>query len=919
MPRLPMATYRVQLNREFQLDAVRALLPFLEKLGISDIYASPVLGARPGSMHGYDVTDPSAVNPEIGGDEAFRALCHDLKQRGMGLLLDIVPNHMAADSRNRWWMDVLENGSSSEYAGFFDVEWSPGAGGGEEKIFLPVLGSPYGEVLDRGELHLAIDDAGFCVRYFDKRFPLDTSSYRLILDAEAGNAPATDEFRALVNAIARLPERTTTSWVGIEGRRRDVPQILEQLRRLYRESAGFKAYVDGRLDALNGVPGDPASFDPLHDVIDAQPYRLAWWRGAREWLNYRRFFDVSELIALRAENPEVFARTHERILQWVTEGCVTGLRVDHIDGLLEPHEYLDRLRSQAGSEAYLVVEKILIDEETLPRGWPIQGTTGYDFLGMLNGVLIDSANLDMLQDTYARFTGLNWRFEDAAYDQKRWIIDHLFRGEISALGLHLARISEADRYARDLSPTELRAGLAAVTACLGVYRVYIDSQTVSETDRRYVRSAIACARDRERQVPAPIYDFLERLFTLRFPPRAEEDQRGEWVRFVMRWQQLTGPATAKGVEDTTLYVYNRLVSMNEVGAQSTAVTLDRFHEFNARRQRNWPATMNATSTHDTKRSEDVRARISVISEMPVEWGRYLQRWARWNRDKKRMVDGRPAPDPNEEILLYQTMVGAWPLHDADVPSFVERLKQYMLKATREAKVYSNWREPNEAHERAIFDFIDAILEPADSNRFPGALEELRKRISFYGGLNSLSQTLVKITSPGIPDFYQGTEFWNFSLVDPDNRRPVDVEARLRAMSEMDGWSPRELMDNWRDGRVKAFVTRRALAARKPDPDLFVAGDYIPLACAGARKKHVITFARRFGQRWAITVAPRLMSELSPSEQLPIGRRTWKDTRLVLPEGAPARWTEAITGQKIESAELAAILTHFPVALLVGSL
>lgn len=915
----PIATYRVQLNKEFRLADAEALLPFLQKLGVSDLYASPVFQARPGSMHGYDNTDPSKVNVEIGGDEAFLRLTDTLRGRRMGLLLDIVPNHMAASSQNPWWMDVLENGSSSAYGGFFDVEWSPGSGSGEEKIFLPVLGDPYGEVLDRKEIQLAIDDQGFFVKYYDSRFPVDPSSYALIVDHDFEDASKTEEFQAFLDAIQRLPERTTTYWEGIEGRRRDVPHIKEQLQQLYTGNPDFRAYVDRRLEQLNGIKDDPASFDRLDQILQAQPYRLAWWLGARERLNYRRFFDVSELIGLRMENPEVFAKTHELILKWVEDGRVTGLRIDHVDGLFQPREYLERLRAETRERPYIVVEKILVGDETLPKNWPIEGTTGYDFLGMVNGVLIDSANLDALQETYSQFTGLNWHFDDAAYQQKRWIIDHLFRGEMSALGLHLEHIAEFDRYARDLPPAELRAGIAAVTASLPVYRVYINGASISDTDRQYIRTAIEAARRREAQVRPRVYDFLERLFLLQFPPSLTEDQQREWIRLVMRWEQLTGPATAKGVEDTTMYVYNRLISMNDVGGQSGPVTLERFHDFNTQRQRDWPRTMSATSTHDTKRSEDVRARIDVIAEMPAEWARYLQRWSRWNRDKKPVVDGRPVPDGNEEILLYQTLLGAWPLHEDEAPSFIDRMKQYVVKATREAKVYSTWLKPDEPHEQAILQFLDAILDPASGNRFLENFHDVRRRVSFYGALNSLSQTLLKITSPGVPDFYQGTVFWDFSLVDPDNRRPVDVQQRISVMAEMDTWDRQdcaeELLEHWQDGRVKAFVTQRALRVRGAHPDLFTSGEYIPLAVEGPQQNHVIAFARRLGDRWAITVAPRFMSQLSSAERAPVGRRIWKDTRIVLPAGAPEQWTEAMTHHRVSSLELADILRNFPLALL----
>ncbi|HZT36470.1 MAG TPA: malto-oligosyltrehalose synthase [Bryobacteraceae bacterium] len=916
MAEQPVATYRVQLNKNFGLEQARALLPFLHKMGISHLYASPIFVARPGSMHGYDVTDPSRVNPEIGGEEAFEALVSELKTRGMGLVLDIVPNHMAASSDNAWWMDLLENGASSMYGTFFDVEWGPTADAIADKIFLPILGSPYGASLENGEFQLRLDAEGFFVSYYSTRLPLDPSTYAQILDYRSDRRPESDEFSALLDMIHRLPEKSSMAWEAIEARRRDVPLIKKRLWRLYDSDPRARAFIDENIEAFNGRKGDPRSFDALDDLLDRQAYRIAWWQVARERINYRRFFDVSDLVGVRQENERAFAATHETALRWVQDGKVQGLRIDHIDGLHNPRIYLERLAANE-PRPYVVVEKILLGDECLRDEWPIDGTTGYDFLDMLNGVLVDESNMPALSEIYSRFTGLNWNFAEAAYDQKRWILRQLFRGEFSALALHLALIAEADRHGRDISPWELRRAMIEITASLPVYRTYVEGERVSARDREYIEQAVRNARERNPHVSDRAYEFARHVLLLEFPPTLGPEGRREWVLFVMRWQQLTGPITAKGVEDTAMYLYNRLISLNEVGSEAEATPLARFHQFNAERGRAWPATMNATSTHDTKRSEDVRARINVLSEMPDQWGRWVRRWSRWNRDKKALVDGRLAPDANEEMLLYQTLLGAWPLRPDEESSFRERLKQYLVKAMREAKVYSTWLKPDEERENAVLNFTDAILEPG--TRFREHFLTVLGRIAMFGALNSLSQTLVKITAPGIPDFYQNTLFWDFSLVDPDNRRPVNVEERLRVAQEMDAWTrpncAAELLETWTDGRVKAFVAWHALRMRNANPDLFAGGDYIPVAAEGERARHVLAFARRRDGAWCVTAIPRFASEFS-GNRYPLGQRAWGDTRLVPPEGF-GPWRNALTGEAGESWKLSDLLATFPVALLAG--
>ncbi len=930
--RLPIATYRVQLTGDFGFAQAQKLLPMLQAAGITDLYASPIFQARTGSTHGYDVTDPSRVSADLGGETAFQELTADLQRRGMGLMIDIVPNHMAASAQNPWWTDVLENGSGSRFSVFFDVQWGPAGEAREDKIFIPILGSPYGTVLENREFSIEITEAGMCVCYYNARPPLDPSSYLEVLAIRPDKRPDSDRFRELLERIARLPERTAIEWEQLESRWREVPVIKEMLWALYSSDAKIKEFIDENIRTIRGEKEDAASFDALDHLLGRQAYQLAYWQAAREKINYRRFFDVSDLIGIHMEDPQVFAKTHEFILRLAREGTVTGLRIDHVDGLFDPIGYLKCLKAggcanPAGKQTYIVVEKILLGSETLPTEWPIQGTTGYDYLNIANGLFVDIAGMAALREAYAQFTRLNWTFEDSAYEQKRWIIEHLFHGELFAMSLHLELLAEYDRHARDLSPSDLRRALAEVTACLPVYRTYIREPRVDDRDRLQLDRTFADAERRNPDMAKPVFQFLRRILLLQFPENLPEARRNDWLRFVMRWQQLSSPIAAKGVEDTTHYLYNPLVSLNEVGSIGEAIDSDRFHRFLAEHQQRWPDTMNATSTHDTKRSEDVRARINVLSEMPSVWSRYLNRWSRWNRGKKQVVNDRQVPDPNEEALLYQTLLGTWPLTEAKMPDYKDRIKAYLVKAAREAKVYSSWLKPNEAHERALQSFVDEILDPHPQNRFLEHFLEFQKRIAFAGAINSLSQMILKIAAPGIPDFYQGTFVWDFSLVDPDNRRPLDMSRREALTLTMEQWrteSPREvaayLLSHWRDGELKAYVIFQALRSRVEDPELFQKGKYIPLSFDGEASQHAVGFARRLGNRWILAIVPRFVSKYTDSDRFPLGKRVWHDARLILPASAPQRWRNAFTGEAIDgeaAIPLSDVFRNFPAALLVA--
>ncbi len=932
--RVPVATYRVQFSGDFRFQDARLLVPYLKRLGISHLYASPILKARTRSAHGYDITDPSRLNPELGSvpeggaDADFEDLARELRAAGLSILLDVVPNHMAASPENPWWMDLLENGPASAYAGYFDIVWEPTRQESEECILLPILGAPFGTVLENQEFALRLEDRGLGLTYYSWRLPLDPATYAEVLAGLEHPALA-----PILEQLGRLPSRTATEWEALETRRREVPNLKRALWSAYLSHADLHGMIDDRLRRIEGAKGDPRSFDRLERLIGAQPYTLAFWRIAREKINYRRFFDVSELAGLRSEVAEVHEATHALVYDLIERGMVHGLRVDHIDGLLDPADYLQRLQARQ-PDLYVVVEKVLsrfattegVVEERLPSDWSICGTTGYDFLGMVNGLYADPQGLEALSASYKKLTGIQDGFEDVAYREKKRVMRELFPGEMAALGLHLAALAEQDRHARDLSPRGLNDALIEVTACLPVYRTYAREPQVPCRDRPLIEFALTEALRRNPAAAPPVFDFLRRVLLLDYPVSLAEDRRAEWVRFVMRWQQMSGPITAKGVEDTALYISNRLVSLNEVGGSPYPVPVDDFHRFNLERHEHWPCGLNATSTHDTKRSEDVRARINVLSEIPGEWSRLVGRWMRWNLPHKQQVNTHTAPDSNEELLVYQTLVGAWPLSKEELPEFRERVGAYLIKAAREAKVHTSWLNRDETHEKALIDFLDAVLDSSVSPRFLAEFGRLERRTSFYGAVNSLSQLLLKIASPGVPDFYQSTVVWDFSLVDPDNRRPVDFPAGVKLLEKLKRWEGedllplvRELLAHWRDGAVKAYLTYRGLNFRARHAGLFVEGEYLPLEVQGQRRDHAVVFARRRRDEWAIAVAPRLVARFSAREVWPMGRRAWRDTAVILPEDAPSAWRNAITGERVAANDrrlpLDAVLLHFPVALL----
>jgi (1->4)-alpha-D-glucan 1-alpha-D-glucosylmutase len=873
-------------------------VPYLARLGISHLYTSPILKARPGSTHGYDVADPTVVNPEIGGEPAFRALVETLHEHGMGYLLDIVPNHMGTGESNPYWEDVLANGRNSQYARWFDIDWDVPDPALTGRVLVPVLGDELDAVIDRDELSIAPvgADATLRLKYFDKSFPL---------------SPET---------VAEL-RGTTIGGKGEEQRRR------------------------------------------IREILDRQHYRLASWRRAATEINYRRFFDINELVALRMEDPAVFDATHARILEWVGDGSLDGLRIDHIDGLFDPQGYLDRLRDEVtrrrGPDFPIVVEKILSPGERLRAAWPVQGTTGYEILNDLESVLIDAEGFATIEAGYhkiVRFTGLPRRFEEVAMDGKLQILNGALRPDIDRLTRLLVPIAEAASRGAvgagrsggaRATPSGDRAWFDAMTlgdaiieliACLPVYRTYLDGGdgTVPDADAEVLDRAFTLARERST-VSAEALDLLSDVLRPTSPPSDAADRDARRM-FVRRFQQTSGPATAKGVEDTALYLYMPLVSRDEVGG-SPDRPLDEamgiLHESNALRAEHWPQNLVCTNTHDTKRSTGVRSRLDVLSEMPDEWLRRVRRWRELNRSHRTTTKGKAAPDPNTEYLFYQALLGIWPLGRAtdELPSpdtmkeLHERLEAYMLKAAKEGKARTTWTDPDEAFESGLKRFTQGVM--FDAPEFLRDFAEFASHVSRPALWNTLSRTLLHLTVPGVPDIYQGDELWSFALVDPDNRRPVNYDARRRLLAELEKAEAEHtghiasLLRAPEDGRVKMHIIRQTLAVRRERHALFARGRYVPLRTVGAEAKSIIAFARVHDGDAAITVVPRLVAGLVGDRSAPTGGTVWGDSRLEMPRDLlDRRWKCALTGRLMTSSAakhglaLGEILASLPVALLV---
>ena len=932
--RIPLSTYSLQFNKSFTFRDAARIVPYLHAMGITDVYASSYLKAAPGSLHGYDVVDPTALNPEIGTHDDYREFVQALKAYGMGQILDVVPNHMSiAHSLNPWWRDVLENGPSASHATFFDIDWHPLKAELNNKVLLPILGDLYGLVLENQEITLAYEDGAFTVRYYDHALPVAPRSYLRILTHRLDHlvqfAGAHDshimELQSIITALRHLPGPNECGPERVLERNRENEIIKKRLSAVVRDSATVAKFIEENVQRFNGTKGEPRSFDLLDDLLNYQAYRLAYWRVASEEVNYRRFFDINDLIAIRMENPAVFHETHQLIFRLLEERAVTGLRIDHVDGLYDPEDYLQQVQAWARTELatnnetrglplYLIVEKILGSREPLPAQWPVHGTTGYDFLNLLNGLFVDRSNKQRFDTLYTRIIRNRVTFEDLVYEHKKLIMRVAMASEVNVLGHQLNQLSERDRRSRDFTLNSLIHAIREIMAYFPVYRTYMtpNVQEVMDRDRAYIRLAVTKAKRKNPALSGLVFDFVRDLLLERGNGHSHED-REERTRFVMKFQQTTSPVTAKGIEDTTFYNYHRLVSLNEVGGDPSQFgnPLSVFHDAMRERHERWPHSLSATSTHDTKRSEDVRARINVLSEMPLEWNARVTRWKKLNKKHVIEVDGQFAPDRNEEYLLYQTLIGVWPLSpldDTQYQAFVDRMTAYMTKALHEAKVHTSWINPDHAYDEAVRNFTAAVLERDRPNPFLEDFIAWQRQLALYGMVNVLSQVLLKIAAPGIPDFYQGTELWDFSLVDPDNRRPVDYELRTGLLSELErtcgkmGSDSRTVVDSllktWTDGRIKMYVTTTALNFRRDRSEVFREGAYLPLDVYGSRKNHVVAFARCQNDRTAIAVTPRLVSQITPERhELPLGKDVWGDTSIGLPGHPRARlYRNVFTGE-----------------------
>jgi (1->4)-alpha-D-glucan 1-alpha-D-glucosylmutase len=974
--RIPSATYRLQLTGDFTLVDAAAIVEYLHRLGISDCYTSPLAQARASSQHGYDVIDHRRFNPEIGGADGFHGFARRAQQLGMGIIVDIVPNHMCiADSSNQWWRDVLENGPSSPYASFFDIDWQPPKADLANKVLLPVLGDQYGRVLENKEISVAYKNGALEAAYHDHVFPLAPRSWTAILEPalerlehELGQSNREVlELASIVTALKYLPMRAETDAARVRERQREKEISKKRLAALMDANAAMRSAVEASVADLNGIKGEPHSFDRLEKLLDDQAFRLSFWRVAADEINYRRFFDVNDLAAIRAEQLDVFKATHELILGLIGEGMVSGLRIDHVDGLRDPGQYLQLLQSECaaalGATAadfvarlrletsdypakrplpfYVVVEKILVADEPLHADWPVHGTTGYEFVNDLNGLYVESDSREQFEDFYSRFTYHRREFSDLVYDCKKLVLRALMSGEQNVLARRLDRISEQHRWSRDFTLNNLGRVLAEVVACFPVYRTYVTSEgLVSAEDRRRIMAAISVAKRRNAALSESTFDFLSSVLLLTHPDGLDDAARAERLDFTLRFQQLTSPVMAKGFEDTALYRFYPLASLNEVGGDPTSfgVSVQAFHARNQRRLREWPHALSATSTHDTKRGEDVRARINVLSEMPGAWERALLRWHGMNASLRVELDGASVPDGNEEYLFYQTLVGAWPLvrmtRDEHV-HFVRRIQDYMGKSSKEAKLRTSWISPNPAHDDALAKFVRDALRADPANVFLADFVSFREPVAMAGMLNSLSQTLVKTGSPGVPDFYQGSELWDANLVDPDNRRPVDFAIRQAMLEEIvrDADHSRvalveKLLASPCDGRIKMYVIHCALQFRREHPELFATGSYVPLETSGERARHVIAFARCSGRARVIIAAGRFFMDLGIAASSFPASTVWSDAALALPHDLASKsYFDLLTGCAIgsylhEGAQwlpMDEVFARMPIAMLVPSI
>ena len=924
---IPRATYRLQFHKGFGFRDAAALAPYLSRLGVSHVYASPYLKARPGSTHGYDIVDHGQLNPELGDESDFSDMVAAFRDNGLGQVLDFVPNHMGVGGAdNPWWLDVLEWGPASEYAGWFDIDWDPDRRYLYEKLLVPFLGDQYGAVLESGQLVLRFEPetGSFAVWAYDThKLPICPLHYARILgDDHPELERLGDAFSGLPDWRPRIPQRAK--------------DLQSKLGSLTRERSDVAQAVQAAVDRLNGEPGRLDSWRELDALVQDQHWRAAHFRVAADDINYRRFFNINELAGLRMELPELFEHAHRLVFDLLGDGVLDGLRIDHVDGLLDPKGYLLRLRQHAPGPFYLIVEKILARHEALRDDWPVEGTTGYEFANLVLGLLVDPSGEEAITQTYASFTGEQRGFEEIVRDCKIHIMLNDMASELNVLARDAGRVARQNPRTADFTRNILQRGLKEIVACFPVYRTYVDGAAApTEADRRDIDWAVARARRNETDLDPSVFDFLHRLLTtdLVAQPRSGFSRQAV-VRFAMRVQQYSGPVMAKGLEDTAFYRYNRFVALNEVGGHPNhfGVTLAAFHRANAQRTERWQHAMLGTSTHDTKRGEDSRARLAILSEMPEEWTRQVQAWSRILRARRGDLEGTAPPGRNDEYLFYQLLLGSWPAELTGIENpdpeqlhaFGERLEAAMVKSMREAKLHSTWASPNAEYEEAMLGFVRDALDLSRPNAFLNAFLPFQERVARLGVRNSLVQTALKLTLPGMPDIYQGAELWDLSLVDPDNRRPVDYETRSQLLEEVTVSLERnaqtamlEMLQDWRNGRIKLAVIATLLAYRRKRPELFAQGGYEPLIATGDRADEICAFARSDDEDAIVVLAARFPGRFEED-------RDWSRTEIPWPQasGRAQHWRDLFSARVIERqgecVGVGALIREMPIAVLVPS-
>src|SRR6266436_4162199 len=912
-PAIPVATYRLQFTKDFDFDKAAQVVPYLKALGITHLYAAPFMKARQGSTHGYDVVDHTKLNPELGGETGFERLSQALREHDLGLILDFVPNHVGVHyADNPWWLDMLEWGPASPHAVSFDIDWELLPYRKRGGVLLPIIGSSYGEALERGDIVLRYDadEGSFSCWYFEHRLPIAPERYAEILrmivkEADAETSEAGKHILQLASRYSGLrhPDR------------KQAPGFKAELKAI----AGGDEIIARGLAAYRAGPDRSAQTLALHHLLERQHYKLGHWRLASSDINYRRFFDVNSLAGLRIEDAGTFASVHSLVKKLIEDGKLQGLRLDHIDGLRDPAQYFQRLRrlirDAQGEDAkpfYMVIEKILGEHEKLPSFTGVHGTTGYEWLNTITRVLVDAKGLDPLDETWRQISNMSPVLAPVLRDAKRRVLETLLTSEFTVLTRLLARIAAGHFSTRDFSADSLRQALGLYVLHFPVYRTYLTPTGATGHDRALISQTIETARADWFAADDGIFEFLRDTLTMDLlKPGRPAHSAPRVRRFALKVQQFTGPMMAKSLEDTTFYRYYRLLALNEVGGDPSAraLSVDAFHQAMKIRAKEWPHGMTATATHDTKRGEDARARLMALAELPGEWVSAVARWKILNAPQLVIKGEMRAPSATFEYMLYQALLGAWPLGERD-DSFGERMQAYALKAAREGKQETSWLNPHAAYEAGLRTFIERILDRSTSPEFLGSLDTLARRVSLLGAVNSLSQITLKATIPGVPDFYQGTEFWDLSLVDPDNRRPVDFKGRASVLASIEAPDWKDLAQNWSNGHLKLAWTRRLLKLRAEFAEMFAHGDYEPLQVTGPHRDHVIAFARRRGRDAMITAVAKSFARFSQ------GGRVW-------PRAEAFDAALDVSGYSVEGfaeadateLRLSELFRHFPAAVL----